>query len=763
MVRFSIAFLIGVCLFQAMPQIPSIVWSGVAVFFILPAAFYPPIRLFTFVLLGFLWSWGAAMFFLSNQLDSSFASSITQLQGRIIEVPFQDNDRFSKFLFSTTAYRTNQHDWQPLNFTTQLYWNKTAPVLKSGDQWQLHVTLKPPVGYSNPGGFDREKWLFIRRIQATGSVMQALENKLIQQSTSVSVSSIRQYISDLINSESGYQHAALLKALSVGIKHSISQSDWTLLQDTGTAHLIAISGLHIGLASGIAVMCVSFAWRMTMYSTRIPALKIAAIGGIVTSILYAALAGLAIPTFRAMIMLIALYLSLLLNFRINPWNILATALFLVLIITPMSVLSSGFWLSFLAVAWILYFLENRRGRGQKVRVAIKLQFVLAAGLLPVMLTDFGQLALIAPVTNLLAVPFASIFIVPSIMLAMISLIFSEPLFLKILYFSDFQLMLLLKWINLTSGFFLASYPASISRELLLILIPGLLLIISPLGQITRVAGFFALMSLPFWKAERPDAGELWMTVLDVGQGLSIVVQTQNHVLIYDAGPGFPSGYNTGDSVVLPFLAKSGIHRIDKLMISHSDTDHAGGAEAIFRAIHVDNVLAGEPEKIRWAKSRHCHKNASWRWDQVAFRILSPTTQQPGNNGSCVLQITDLSGSSVLVPGDIEWPIEHYLVNKFSDNLDSDVLVAPHHGSKTSSRFTFLQHISPETVLIPAGYKNRYGFPHPLVVDKYRQLETDIFVTGIDGALFVKSRKNAAGYSIDTYRKTHKRYWQTVLK
>ncbi|MEE9342684.1 MAG: ComEC/Rec2 family competence protein, partial [Gammaproteobacteria bacterium] len=268
---------------------------------------------------------------------------------------------------------------------------------------------------------------------------------------------------------------------------------------------------------------------------------------------------------------------------------------------------------------------------------------------------------------------------------------------------------------------------------------------------------------PFWKAERPDAGELWMTVLDVGQGLSIVVQTQNHVLIYDAGPGFPSGYNTGDSVVLPFLAKSGIHRIDKLMISHSDTDHAGGAEAIFRAIHVDNVLAGEPEKIRWAKSRHCHKNASWRWDQVAFRILSPTTQQPGNNGSCVLQITDLSGSSVLVPGDIEWPIEHYLVNKFSDNLDSDVLVAPHHGSKTSSRFTFLQHISPETVLIPAGYKNRYGFPHPLVVDKYRQLETDIFVTGIDGALFVKSRKNAAGYSIDTYRKTHKRYWQTVLK
>jgi competence protein ComEC len=254
---------------------------------------------------------------------------------------------------------------------------------------------------------------------------------------------------------------------------------------------------------------------------------------------------------------------------------------------------------------------------------------------------------------------------------------------------------------------------------------------------------------------------VWLDLLDVGQGLAAIVRTEHHALVYDTGPKSRSGFDTGKTVVVPFLVHEGMHQIDTLVISHSDNDHHGGAESLFSMIEVDSILSGMPQSINFARARRCVRGQHWDWDGVLFEVLSPLNQISGNNSSCVLRITAKNGQRLLLTGDIEAEIEQQLVNDFGKALQAEIIVAPHHGSRTSSTVPFIGLVDPNIVLFPAGYRNRFGFPKSDIAARYRRLGTESLVTGRDGAIRVVLGRPGEPPLITAFRQYRRRYWRNL--
>ncbi|PPK72126.1 competence protein ComEC [Methylobacter tundripaludum] len=762
MVVSALSFLAGLLSVQQLPVLPDIQWlivGGVAACIIAWLRYWR----WLFFLVGVLWAIAFAMCRLSDRLPESVEGVDVQVSGVIADLPERDEKRV-RFDFiiedaGTGAGAATVIDpVQQLPGKLRLSWYYPDQPVKAGQHWTFTVKLKRVHGTMNPGGFDYERWLFTEGIGATGYVRPSPKPVLLGSDSSWSnIAVFRQLITDrLSNTLSNSPSLALIKALTIGDGNSITQQQWEVFRKTGTTHLVVISGSHIGLIAGLVYFLVLKLWSWTGWLSQSPQ-KVAAISAVLVAVFYSGLAGFSVPTQRSVVMLAVAMTAIILQRNSRPLNTLSIALFAVLIFDPLAVLAAGFWLSFLAVSLIVYAVSGRLGRIKHVWTAIKLHWVTSVGLSPLLLLFFQQVSLIAPLANLIAVPVISLLAVPLSLLAAVVMFVWPMLAGKLFYFVDTVLQSL--WWLLVH---LAEIPvASINHAppsywALLFAVPGVLLLLAPAGMPARWLSVVMFLPLAFTDAEQPETGEINMTLLDVGQGLSVVVQTTHHLLVFDTGAKFSEQSDMGQSVLLPYLRSQGVAKIDSLIISHGDNDHIGGAASLMRGMPAEKVLTSVPQQLSGYAPIECAAGQSWSWDEVEFTVLGPKQAFVSeNDNSCVLQIRS-KHSKVLLTGDIEAAAESWLVDTYGEGLKSDVLVAPHHGSKTSSTAGFLQAVNPGYILIPAGYKNQFGHPHKDILARYRQVDAKWLNSADNGAITVSVQDNAL--VVQGIRQTESKYW-----
>lgn len=451
---------------------------------------------------------------------------------------------------------------------------------------------------------------------------------------------------------------------------------------------------------------------------------------------------------------------------------LALALFAVLLLDPLAVGGAGLWLSFGAVALILYAMGGRLGRagtradgspaGRPDAGAVsgpgatlwwrwgRVHLVVALGLAPLTLALFQEASLVAPLANLVAVPWTTAVVVPLTLLGTATLAVSDALAAAVLWLAGGATALLWWWLDTLAAAPLAAWRLAVAGWTLVPAVLGAVWLLAPRGWPGRALGVVGLLPLLFSPPSLPPPGAFRLTVLDVGQGLAAVVQTRRHVLVYDAGPRYRSGFDTGRAVVLPYLRAAGVTRLDTVVISHAGMDHRGGLGAVRAALPVGRLLAGDTE--RPPGSEPCRRGQRWRWDGVSFRILHPAVPRSGNDGSCVLRVA-ADGRSVLLTGDLEAVGEGALLAAGVE--PTTVVVAPHHGSRTSSTPAFVAATAPAYVVFSTGYRNRYGFPDPVVAARYRAQGARLLDTAAAGAVTIRT---GGGLAVERYRDAARRYW-----
>ncbi len=750
MIASALSLLAGILLVQQLPSLPENQWlilGGIVAGIMAWLRYW---RVLFFVI-GLLWAIVFAMARLADRLPANLEAVDIPVTGIIASLPEQD-ERHISFDFVVTASA------QTLPSKLKLSWYYPDQPIKAGEHWSFTVKLKRPHGSFNANGFDYERLLFTQGIGATGYIRPQPKPVLLgRDSAWFNVGVWRQTITDklstlLTNSPS----LGLIKALTIGDGSLITQAQWEVFRRTGTTHLVVISGSHIGLIAGLVYFLTLKLWAWTGVLTRSPQ-QVAAVVALLVGIFYSALAGFSVPTQRSVIMLAVAMLAIVTQRNTRPFHILATALLAVLIMSPLAVLSSGFWLSFIAVSLIIYTVSGRLGTLNIIWETLKLNGVMSLGLAPLTLLFFQQFSIISSVANLFATPIISFLVVPLALLA-VALMFIAPTLATWLFFVVDWVLRGLWWLLDT----LAALPLSTishaqpSRWALLFAVFSLLILLAPRGMPARWLGLVLLLPLIFTDTKRPEIGDIKLTLLDVGQGLSVVIQTAQHWLVYDTGAKFSEDSDQGKNVLLPFLHQQGAGKIDQLIISHGDNDHIGGAESLMRGIAVKQVLTSVPEQLSAYHPVQCIAGQSWSWDDVKFTILSPAGQvDSDNNNSCVLQIQSLHGTALLT-GDIEAQTESWLVNNYGEGLKAQLLIAPHHGSKTSSTLAFLQAVQPETILIPAGYRNQFGHPHADVLARYRDLNAHWLNSADSGAITVSLNNDA--WQVRGLRQTDSHYW-----
>lgn len=698
--------------------------------------------IFLTLLFGFSWGLLSIHVYYTHQFPITFEGKTLLADGVIASIP-QNKSRSVRFLFKIKQLRAGD---KPLSISmplkVQLSWYGNFSRLKVGDRWILSVRLKRPHGFNNPGGFDYERWLMERGINATGYVYGRGENRLVDSSYwSRPIDRIRQFLADRIRSIlRNKAMSGLIVALCVGERSGISQDQWQVFRATGTSHLMAISGLHIGLAAGFFYLLINFLWRrLSRAALWFAAPRAAAVAGMIGALLYSALAGFSLPTERALIMITVFMGATLLRRELSPFNALSIALLIILSLHPLAVSSAGFLLSFGAVVIIIYGMSSRLKVSSLWWRVGRVQWVVTMGLMPLTLLLFHQLSLGALGANLIAIPWVSFLVVPFSLIGALIVPISgniAVIFLKLSAISLNMLWFFLAWLAHLPHFV---WSHTLSNPLIFIAsLIGVLLLIAPRGLPARSLGIFWLLPLLMLKPPRPVKGELWLTLLDVGQGLSAVIETHQHTLVYDTGPRFSETFNAGDAVLIPFLRYRGVTRVDKLIVSHGDSDHIGGAKPLLQAIPTDEIFTSVPNRFPNRNVKLCKAGEHWKWDGVTFKMLFPVKRfmDEDNNKSCVLAVR-VGAKQILLTGDIEAPAEDYLVKHDRAQLKSTILIAPHHGSITSSTPAFVKAVTPQYVLFPVGYRNRFHFPNPLVVNRYKSLQARILRSDQDGAITFK--------------------------
>ena len=745
----ALAFAAGCGGFAALPRMPApwVPWllAGIATGVLLaamgwrrrrPAALAPAL-LGLLAAAGALWAYLDACRVLCGPFPEHRVSQTLVAEGRVASLP-EDKGYADRFMFRIERLRAD--GGEPLGFRglVRLSWYRERPALQVGERWRLLLRLKPPHGFINPGGFDYEGWLFQRGVAATGHVRDP--EAAVRLAAGPGPYLLDRWRQGLRDRLSGLlpdgPAAALVPALVLGDRGGLTPAQWEVFSRTGTSHLIAISGLHVGLVAGAVFLALRWSWsRFPRLTRRLAAPRAAAGAALLAAAGYAALAGFSISTQRALAMLAVVLVATMLGRTLRPWSGLALALLAVLLLDPASVLSYGFWLSFAAVAMLLYALGRRLAPPFAVVRWGRAQWAVAVGLLPLLLFFFARASLVAPAVNLVLVPLFGLVLPVVLLSAGMALAGDWPWALwpvAVLLDAGYDLLAAIAswehagvtlggralWVWLAAG-------------------AGALLLLAPRGVPARWLALVLVLPLAAARAPAPPPGAAQLTMLDVGQGLAVVVRTARHTLVYDTGVGWPSGFNTGSLVVAPYLRHQGIRTVDLAMVSHADQDHSGGLAGLARDLPVRRVLSGEPQALdvpSGSALAPCRAGERWRWDAVDFRILHPAgSEHDGNDASCVLHVA-AGGASVLLTGDIEAGIEAALMADHAEALRADVLLAAHHGSDSSSTAAFLRAVDPKWVWFSAGYANRFGFPSEDVVARVRALGPAIANTATDGAV-----------------------------
>jgi competence protein ComEC len=649
----------------------------------------------------------------------------------------------------------------------RISWYDTAEQPQIGEVWQLEVRLRRPRGTSNPGVFDYEAWLFRERIGATGYVVNGPRNQRLEARTGVTTSHLRQRIVERLESVIGDSDtAAVAAAISVGARQGITAKQWLRYAQSGTTHLMAISGLHVGLAASFAgLLVVAICGVLHLGGNH---LKAGWIASLIAAAGYASLSGFAIPAERATLMLLLLAVSLLRSREPRPIAILAAACSLVTLLDPLATLAPGFQLSFAAVLILLWYARRyappsgparikRLSRGVIQLAAV--QVFLLFGLLPLTVTNFGRISFVAPLVNFVAVTLFGVVTVP---FALAGLALDGPLAVA----GNTALRVAAASIGLLHGLIdvaLSLPGAAVTTAAIgpvggLSLLSALAWAVLPRGWPGRHVAVPAILALVSGGVEGPPEDCADVRMLDVGQGLAVVVRTRQRTLLYDTGAAFPGGGDMATRVVLPYLSAQGIRGIDRLVVSHSDIDHAGGAARILAAADVSGVLAGEPDALNGAAAVRCRRGQAWRWDGVVFQVLHPPGNRrfAGNDASCVI-LVEAGDARLLLTGDIESGVERVLAVS-GDRGAIDAVVVPHHGSKTSSSAAFVNSVSAAAALVSAGYRNRWGLPRPEVVQRWQDSGARVLVTSTDGAIGLRLCDRAGIVQLSLNRHERRRVW-----
>lgn len=737
----------GVVFLTQLPCLPDALYVGFLPVCMLVAWANPALRPLALFSCGLLWALLRAHWMVADTLPSHLEGQVLVVDGSVAGLPREDPHRL-RFDFRVTGAR---RDGQVVNFggKVRLSWYQGAPQVQPGQHWQLTVRLKRPRGLVNPGGMDFERWLFMSGISATGYVLPTAGNRLTGGHGAGGLDALRHRLSTAIGEHlAGQSGAAIIAALAVGDRSRMSNAQWRTLRATGTSHLMAISGLHIGLVAGLVYFLVVRLWPLTGTPVLwLAAPRAGAVMALLAGFVYAGLAGFALPTQRALVMLSVIMAGVVLRQRVAPSTSFCLALAAVLLLDPFAVLSMGFWLSFGAVAAILLGMSARlRGlpivRWQRIWWPIwwrwgRVQWLVAVALLPATMTWFFEYPVIAPLANLLAVPWAGLVLVPTVLAASALLLPFPALGGALLEPARWAVDVLWQFLEKLAGLeWLLRADGAPGIPAVLAGCVGAAWLIAPRAFPGRSLGLVWLLPLLWFPAARPQQGDYWLTLLDVGQGLAAVIRTRSHAVVYDAGPRYGAGFDAGRDVIAPFLRRQGVRRLDVLVVSHADIDHAGGAGALVQALPTASVVTNV--SATWAPTRPCRAGEGWRWDGVEFRLLHPGGERHGsrNDGSCVLKVSG-PGGRVLLPGDLETAGEAALLARAAQALRAEVLVVPHHGGRSSSGGAFLDAVRPRLALLPTGYRNRYGFPHAQVLQRLAERGVQVFDTSRHGAVSVR--------------------------
>lgn len=633
------------------------------------------------------------------------------LEGTIESIPIQQGNK-TQFQF-----RVSRLDGVPAKTRILLNCYDHCPALKAKQHWCLKAKIKKPQNFANPGGFDYVSWLQAKHIHWIGQVRRGSFKWIVSPHAHYYLLTWREHLADSqAQMDNDPKTLGIFQALSLGITSHILKEDWDLFRHTGTTHLMVISGAHIGLVAGLTYWFVKWLWRFFPRGCLImPAPKIASILAILMAFIYALIAGFAVPAQRSLIACFFVFIRHFCNRRFSVWQGWRYALLVVLALEPHAVMMPGFYLSFLAVACLL--LVNQRLSFKGLVKTIAMQLACLLGLMPLTLYWFSYGAVNGLFANLIAVPWVGFIIVPLALLCTLLGQWMVPSWIVLaLHESITYLLKYLHWVdsfanfNVTFTFTELLTPISLMLAMLIVLF-------MPIRQFILIVGLLAPASL-IPAHEKVKSGEVRIDVLDVGQGLAVIVNTAKHILIYDTGAKFYKGSDMGKIAIIPYLNTLGIRHIDTVVISHSDLDHRGGLLSLEATYPIGELIVDDPTFYK--RGANCHRYKDWSWDDVSFRFFAIKAPLLGkNNHSCVLQVATKS-SKMLLSGDIETIAENYLTTTYGKELQSSILLVPHHGSKTSSSSEFVAQVAPSYAIISAGFDNRYHFPHAKALQAYQQ-------------------------------------------
>jgi len=762
--------------------------------------FCKPLRLASGGLFGASWMLLCAINYQStwqsNYLDAYRLAQKPQLiQGEVVSLQADSLAKNNSALPQTIPERLRfniqvKHlNNQPLNkpIFMRLSWKTPSFFVQQGQMLQLKVKFKPAHGLANLGSFSYQTWLRNKEILATGYVIKGNGNQIIAENTSIRQQLFNKYLALLPE----HQLSPLLLALGFGDRSQLNINKavnlWHVLQSTGTGHLIAISGLHIGLVATASYFLVMLLIRLLpltvisqspkLHTVNIRYLAIAI--SFLSALSYAYLAGFSLPTLRAIIMLMLYWLARIMAIKISIWRWLLITLFIITISTPFSLFSASFWLSVYAVIIIFltlwrfkFYLSNGNKFGRFIKGLVVIQLSLTVMLLPITALFFGQVSVVALMANMIAVPWMSFIAIPLCLCSVLIALFSQSLSQVISTLTLESLSLL--WQYLT---WLAEQPwavvtlSTFEQQLLIALgiISSIFLFFSPsitfnkyrwIKRALVMLIFIAIIpiksafvrALPSTDSNNDQASHWQLVVFDVGQGLSILIQHKNKAMLYDTGAAYPSGFNMSESVILPYLQHQGISALDKVIISHSDNDHAGGLSQLQKALPIKELIINDKATTQ---SSDCQQGQSFKWQGLTIEMLWPQTLRgKENDDSCVLLVSS-SNHKVLLTGDISKQTEHALIAQYPQ-LSADVLVVPHHGSKTSSSAEFIKHISPQKAIVSAGFLNRWQMPVHQVVSRYEQENIKLINTAEVGQIIINFSNQ--GIKVQSYHDDLWPFW-----
>lgn len=691
---------------------------------------------------GLCWAWAFHHQALAQRLAAQYDGRVITLEGQIAALPEQTDTGWRFQLGSVQV-----SDGGEVLPDLRMHWWGGEPVA-AGEFWRFETRLRRPRGMSNPGTFDYEAWLYASGTGGLGSVRSG---------TRVSVPAMQPWRDSLHASFTAalepVPRGGRLLALLLGDKSSLNNADWEVLQATGTSHLMVISGLHVGILALTVFWLTRRLLSLGRFSWDWPQLWLSAPVALVAAGLYAWLAGFAVPVQRALFMCVLVCLTQLVSRRPSALLIWLSVLVLVVVLNPAAPLRAGFWLSFVAVGLLIFGLGGRLAqRGIWARWG-RAQWVIYLGLWPWLVLWGMPSSLSAFLVNLVAIPCISLLILPVALFgALLEALFGWPLPLQWSAIALDWLFSSLQWVAGFSPLLHFAFPGWLAW---LTAVFGTLVLLSPLARLLWLPAALCILPLLWPAVTRPPVGTVQLTVLDVGQGLAVHLQTARRDLLYDAGARLSSGFDLGEAVVAPALQADGVDRLDMLLISHADNDHAGGALAITRRLQVARVVSGEPERLPADLMAEPCLGQRWEWDGVQFELIpSGRLVDAANDRSCVLQIGN-GQSGVLLPGDIRRSGEYQMLAKLKS---ASVLLAPHHGSISSSSYAFIRKVEPQWVVFSSGSHNRYAHPHEKVVARYRELSAEPVYTAASGAVRFTLDAHAEPQLTWRWREKARRFW-----